>query len=378
MSETLPHKYQEYDQQLRDRNDIETWLAEVLDGSMRTEFTYRYDGEDLRAEDGSSMGPVFAQATVDAEHIANNRPDLAFEFRRRLVEGGEYEDMLDMAKGQAMNTMVVVSDFPAELMDQTVDVGGYNTRRKQTMLRVVMRDEITGALHMVTQSLDRSDRHALEKIYHSFGLQPSSGELLGQRVYHNTQEHITANELADRLTQTYDQALSSKYGGQWNSGRNDVDRRNTHDFVRSQIDLVDTYLHGDQSVDQQRNIAAAMQQRFNRYHTSEPVYQFTQYPSHIQNISVAIEMELAGRQAAQEGRVFSGCGASIGGSSTNEQLAASGYGNKTTAESSGDKDKNNNDMRCVNCPSCGTFHDKVRTDVKGKPLCDNEECSLHG
>lgn len=341
MSETLTHKHQEFDQQLRDRNDIETWLAEVLDGSMRTEFRYTYDGDDLRAEDGSEMGPVFAQSMIDAEAIVAARPDLAFERRRRQIESAEYEDMLRIADpANENNTMIVVSDFPAELMDQSVDVGGYNVRRKQTMLRVISRDDLTGELIMITQSLDRSDRTGLEKMYDYMGLQAQPGELLGQRIIAQLPS-THQNELVDRLMEVYDDSLQQRLGGNWSAGRKRDNRLNTLDFVRNQPDLLEAYLSSARTPNVQRNLAAAMDMRYEqRTLGSVPIMRADQHEhSHHAAIAIAVEMELAGRQAAQEGKVFSGCGASIGGSDAAGELALASYGNKTSIESLGPSDQ---------------------------------------
>ena len=46
-----PQVHETYDRYLRTYNDTTTWLAETLDGSMRTPFTYRFSGHDMVADD---------------------------------------------------------------------------------------------------------------------------------------------------------------------------------------------------------------------------------------------------------------------------------------------------------------------------------------
>src|SRR5690606_34211814 len=108
----------------------------------------------------------------------------SYELRRRYIEKQEYLEMLEMMRGDRLNTMVVISDFPPELMNATKDVGGYNVTRKQTMLRVLTKNP-DGSLSMYSQSLDGSDRRALESIYYELGYAPEQGELLGQRMHVN-------------------------------------------------------------------------------------------------------------------------------------------------------------------------------------------------
>jgi hypothetical protein len=329
-----------YDQEVRSHDDISTWLAEVLDGSMRTPFEYSFDGHELYARDGSALKTIFKDAICDAEKIADSSPNLTFELRRRYIEMEEYGDMIAMAKGQAPNTMVVVSDFPPELMDTDQDVGGYNVARKQTMLRIITRNE-QGGIEMRSQSLDGSNREGLEALYGELGFVSQPGELLSQRMQLDL-EVIDQQYLVDRLMGVYDRSLESQHGEPFYAGRKQQDNRNTYDFVCSQYDLLNAYLAGAQTDEEKYNLAAAMTARFKQ---KTPIY-IEQKSHYIQSFSVAIEMELAGRAAAEEGKVFSGCGASLAAKGSEAELEQLGYGNKTSTESSYAFDKK---MFCVVC-----------------------------
>jgi hypothetical protein len=328
-----------YDQEVRNRDDISTWLAEVLDGSMRTPFEYSFDGQELYARDGSALKPIFKDAIRDAEKIADSSPNLVFELRRRYTEMEEYDDMIAMAKGEAPNTMVVVSDFPPELMDTDQDTGGYNVARKQTMLRVITRNE-QGSIEMRSQSLDGSNREALEEIYSELGFVPQAGELLGQRMQFDL-ETTDQKYLTDRLMGIYDRSLELQYGEPFYAGRSQQDGRNTYDFVCGQYDLLNAYLASSQTDEEKYNLAAAMTARFNQ---KTPIY--IEQKQTVQPYSVAIEMILAGRAAADKGQVFSGCGASLAAKGTEAELEQLGYGNKTSTESSYAFNKK---MFCVVC-----------------------------
>ena len=343
--------------------DTTTWLAEVLPGQMRTDFEYSFDGHELYGRDGGALKPIFDTAIIDAERLAKNNSKLAFERRRRHLEKGEYNDMLSMEKGELPNTMVVISDFPEELMDAVADVGGYNVSRKQTMLRVITKNP-DGKIVMHSQSLDRTDRKSLEAISEYLGFKLEPGELLGQRMHVDLPQH-EQEFLADWLTGVYDRSMSSQYGGEWYAGRTPAEMQNTYDFVRSQRDLIETFMqqtmvHGrDESL--QYGLAAAMVSRFknksgSRNHVASPNY----IPEQVLN-----EMGSAGNQARLLGKVFSGCGDTNGpeGLQTTEgQLDIAGYGNKSSEDKYGSLkfkcQKGHENTREVNklldkCKTCG-------------------------
>jgi hypothetical protein len=337
-----------FDRNKRDYDDVTTLFAEMVNGSMRTPFEYSFDGVELRARDGSIMREIFEESLEQAEQNAAQNPNLAFEVRRRRWEIDEHYDMLKMARDQLPNTMVVVSDFPAELMDAGEDIGGYNVTRKQTMLRVLTWDG--QRLHMHSQSLDGSDRPALESLYASLGYQPRDGELLGQRM-HVQLDAVEQKFLLDKLTGVYDRQLAEQYGGSWYAGRAPAEagQLNTYDFVRQQHDLVQLALQ-QQSTGQLDiyGLAAALERRFNLNIATRPADIMIRYLDPLHNLNQ--EILQASAVARTMGRVFSACGISVGAAelAMNNELDEAGYGNKTKEELSwhGGKIKHGT---CVNC-----------------------------
>lgn len=338
-----------FDRNKRDYDDVTTLFAEMINGNMRTPFEYRFDGNELRARDGSVMRYIFEDSLEEADHMADENPRLAFEVRRRRREIDEHYDMLKMVQGRLPNTMVVVSDFPAELMDATQDVGGYNVTRQQTMLRVLTWDGQRLAMH--SQSLDRSDRPALEAMYASLGYQPRAGELLGQRM-HLELDAVEQKFLIDKLTGVYDRSLGERYGGSWYAGRApaELGQLNTYDFVRQQHDLIQLALQ-QQRVGQLDvyGLASALEERFDRNIAMQPAEIMIRHldPAH----NLFQEIQQASIAARTMGRVFSGCGLSVGAANelfAGEQLDEAGYGNKSKEELSwhGGKIKSG---KCVNC-----------------------------
>lgn len=331
----------EFNLHQRTRNDAETWFAEVLDGSMRTPFEYQTDGHEIYAEDGSALQPIFEDAIVEAGRLRQKNPQLGFELRRRQLERSEYDEMLAMVRGDLPNAMVVVSDFPAELRAATEDVGGYNVARKQTMLRVITFAD--GRLRMYSQSLDGSNRQALEAIYLAFGIAPQPGELLGQRIHFQCGKEDQAY-LVDRLTAIYDHSLSGQLGGEWYAGRREP-KRDTYSFVRGQQELVDRFvaqqIDGRMTENERYNIAALLAKRFEEAKTV-PGYDgdssgFECYIGSVMTHSLEWELQQAGDEARASGKTFSGCGASVSAITASEQLSEAGYGNQS--ESGNDEDK---------------------------------------
>ena len=337
-----PTIYDDIDRQRAAYDDASTWFAEALPGSLRTNFEFAFDGHELYGRDGRPMAPIFRKAVAQAEAVAEQRPNLVFELRRRQLESEEYSEMLAVARADAPNTMVVVSDFPAELQDVEQDIGGYNVSRQQTMLRVISRQP-DGRLNMTTQSLDQSDRPALEAIYGYFNLRPKEGELLGQRIHADIAES-EQRYLIDRLTGIYDRQLAENYGGSWYAGRPAEQAPDTYDFVKNQHDLLARFVGAlltdrTSAEDMRHEVAATMTKRLR--------LQQQEISAELTNPTGSLEQEIAqaAAEARAQGLVFSGCGGTAGSESEN-QLQQSGYGNKTSEETAYSFDKK---MFCVVC-----------------------------
>lgn len=342
------------------RYDLSTQFAEIVDGSMRTEFELKYSGQDLIGEDGSSMDEITQKSLSIGQKMAEAHPFFEFEARRRRHEREEFGELLQMADGKGPNAMIVVSDFPAELYGQPEDVGGYNVKRKQTMLRVMTR-KADGSLRMYSQSLDRSDRQALEKIYAYFGQKPEEGELLGQRI----RAHVAEGEedqVADNLTKVYDQSLTNRLGGNWYAGRQPIDYRNTYEFVVRQNDLINHCIEMDKrgTLDNQYmyDIAATMQDRFDKELKDGAISTFTRPDI----ASLRYEVMQAGFDARLEGRAFSGCGLTFKANNLmtgglKNILNLSGFSNSVTE---------NCTFISQSCPQCGESNVKTTVTSDGK------------
>ncbi|MBI2589120.1 hypothetical protein HYW35_02875 [Candidatus Saccharibacteria bacterium] len=345
------------------RYDLKTQFAELVDGNMRTDFELRFNGYDLIGEDGRGMDEVTKKSLDEAEKIAELNPNLRFEKRRRGLERYEFHELVEMAQGKGPNTMIVVSDFPPELLSAEEDVGGYNVRRQQTMLRVLSRAPDGHMISISSQSLDGSNRQGMEAIYAYFGIEPEAGELLGQRIRADLTEQDQAF-LTDKLTGIYDQSLTAQFGGQWYAGRRPTDYRNTYDFVCQQHDLIEECVRlqslGWFNDTMMYKMSATMQKRFKAHQEGT-----TDIMPRLTTTELAVlhrELEIDGFRAYQMGMSFSACGVTLRSNglldgSIESQLRLAGYGNQASEE----------DCEFVSkeCPGCHAKNVKTRVTKTG-------------
>lgn len=355
--------------ELEQRYDLETYFAELVNGSMRTDFEMHFDGRDLISEDGRGLDATTKDGQLEARKQAKSTPELWFEVRRRDLEREEFHEAIEMARGERPNTIIAVSDFPEELADAKEDVGGYNITRKQTMLRILTRQP-DGNVHMYSQSLDGSNRQALEAIYGHFGLHPEPGELLGQRINVDLPPEKQAI-LADELTGVYDHSLETQQGGQWYAGRRPADYRNTYEFVCGQQDLIDECIRLDGlgwlNDKFMYGIAAEMNKRF-KVEKDGVTSGAEQQSAAIDRKLLHEAIERAGDEARSRGESFSACGVTLNADgSSSDQFEQAGYGNKACREIK--------DGQIVQCPHCKKTV-KAIVPKEEKVYCSNTECKM--
>lgn len=357
----LSPEHRAVDRYERHYNDITTLAAEMLDGRMQTTFEYSFDGEELYASDNSALGEIFETAQKESYGIAANDPRLTCEIRRRGYELDEYYEMVAMAKGDGPNTMVVVSDPPKELDEWGEDVGGYNFKRRTTMLRVITRLP-SGKLSVTSQSLDRSDRDGLENIYRFFDQEPKPGELLPQRIKINSDRQ---GSLVDELTQEYDRTMETKFGGRYLAGRTPGEGDNTYEFVCGQDDLLREFMQLSQSDETLLGLVAALENRWNKYKSGGDLK--SKFVELSGGLSAYSEIQFMAEMAAGQGKTYSGCGMTISGKNEMEAL---GYGNK--AEEKSDQDC---EFISKKCPECGAKN--VKTVVTKSQISGSCGCVKH-
>jgi hypothetical protein len=362
---------------LEARYDAITELAELTDGQMRTELPLTSDDKDLYGPDGRSLTETARKGLKAAQEQAEKNPNLWFEVDRRELELEEILDTVEAFKTGLVNTVVLTTEFPEQLLNATEDVGGYNIRRKQALRRAITRNPDTGKILLISQTLDGSNTEALTAVDTAFGFQTDpSKSRLGQRQHLN----LTAQEQAqimDKTVSAYDQSMSRQFGGEWYAGRRPADYRNTYDFVRKQHDLMDTYVQlrlSNQLTDTvMYDMAATINERFkqskNLLHNVEQLRPVPQ--SGYDRDALQREMRMYGQEARSKGVSFSACGSTWKaeglGSSTEDLLEAAGIGGNL-AERSWHGGKIFKNTKCVSC-------DKVRAEVGACKIC--KDCVDH-
>jgi hypothetical protein len=361
-----PEYFDTEERRLQARYDLQTQFSELVDGSMHTELELSFDNIDLYGPDGRSLNEVTLNGLKAAKKKAKADPNLWFGVRRAGLEREERNEALEMARGKGPNTMMVLSDSPPELEDATEDIDGYNVTRRQTMKRIYVRQP-NGVVRMHTQSLDSSNRQALEAIYDDCGFKPEPGELLGQRIRIDlTPEE---QELVDaKTTGIYDQSMTEQFNEEFYAGRRPADYRNTYDFVCKQQDIIETFvelqLAGQLSDSLMYSAAATMQKRFED--ERKGVLSITPRLNSVNIIMLFDELEINGRLARQLGKSYSACGETLrpDGFSTEAGFEETGLGSKDSGE----------DCTYISkkCPNCGTRNVKTRetkTHISGDCGC---------
>lgn len=339
--------------------DTVTKAAEALDGVMHSEFPLGFNGQDIYSrKDGTNFGEMMRNSLEVARQQAVENPNTLFNLRRTEIENEEHQIMIDMMNGDAPNTMIVVSDMPFEIESIPSELReGYNLERKMTMLRLIMKDDITGEMTLVSHSLDLSDRDALEAIYDYLGVKAVPGELLGQRIQTDFNQDQQL-QLCSNLVSAHDNKLAEKHGGAWSSGRKIEDgqnRINTYDFMLEQDDVVLSYINSAFYGDEHSEFGV-MQVLKDRYRTAvDPNLVQKEYSNRINYSPQMSDYQLQAilNQAfiggVAEGSTFYFCGGSMGESSRDDYENAGYLSSKKSKEElswHGGKVKQG---KCVNC-----------------------------
>lgn len=316
--------------------DETTWLAETLNGSMRSKFSFRLLNGELTASDGRQLRPIFENSKARAQALADKDPRMQAEIGRTETEWEEFLLMDLMAHDHSMpNTVVVHSAILDGLKD---DAHGYQVSRGLGWSRIITRNDTTGEITIVSQSLDGDERQAYNAIYGYFdypvpAASTSNNEMLGVRIA----LQLTAEEqavLPDTVMGVYDTVMDQKFGGQHRAGRQQTSA-DTWQFTLSQADLIKDHMeriaplvlrqkHNGHDKANERHIkairygtAAALKRR---YELGEAWT--SQHPD------IAGERDAATGEATAAGESFNGCGFEAKSGSAEEQVESLGYGLK--------------------------------------------------
>lgn len=214
--------------------DILTDASERLALPMVNTFTYRRTPEGLQAEAGENLRKVFTDGLNYAEHAAKINKDWEFEAERRRIElaqldrietfsqqhgdititsfsldGSDYDGIRAIASAlghelpeqkmasedilarqfDVSGAQVYLSPIPDAVVEQGVNIGGYDPKRKKMLARIVLPVGVSDA------------------------------------------------PLVQRLRTAYDQVLQQKHGGEWYAGRRAISEQDALSFIKNQPDL---------------------------------------------------------------------------------------------------------------------------------------------
>jgi hypothetical protein len=349
--------------------DETTWLAETLNGSMRSRFTFKSIDGELTAQDGRQLRGIFENSKERAKKLAARDPRMKGEVVRADIEWEEFLLMDYMANNpDSPNTLVVNS---AILDGLTEDAHGYQATRGLGWSRVITRNDTTGEIIIASQSLDGDERQAYNAIYEYFGhpapdTSVSNDYMLGVRIAVN----LTAEEqaaLPDVIMGIYDGVMDLNHGTKHRAGRSQNEARgDTWQFTLTQTDLVKDHIQKiapyvllQKQGNQDESVAASA--KAIRYSTAAMLKRRYELGAEWTNRhqDLAGEREVAGGEAAAAGESFNGCGFNADAPTTAQsQLEALGYGLRRKVKGS--------------CPYC---HSTVEYDPCD-PQCS--ECGPYG
>ncbi len=314
--------------------DETTWLAETLNGSMRSRFTFRLVDGELTAKDGRQLRGIFENSKERAQTLAGRDSRMQGEVMRTDVEWEEFLIMDNMAHDRSTpNTVVVNSAILAGLEE---DIHGYQASRGLGWSRIITRDDATGDITICSQSLDGDEREAYNAIYTYFGrpapdVSTTNDEMLGERVAIN----LTAEEqaaLPDIVMGIYDTAMDHIHGGAHRAGRHQAGG-DTWQFTLNQADLIKDHLWriAPYVLSQKRGSkdkGIALQAEAIRYGTAAALrrrYELgTEWTT--KHADIASERGAAVGEATASGESFNGCGFNASATTAQGQFEALGYG----------------------------------------------------
>lgn len=324
--------------------DETSWLAETLNGEMRSSYRFELLEGELYAREKAIDGgetlrhlkTMYLEGAECAKIRAASDPRVSFEIERERHHLEELTLMEEMAAGRAPNTAIIISPFPEELSgEQEDDIQGYKPKLRRSMVRLITFSS-SGDVTVTSQSLDHTDRATIEAVFTSWDMElpshASTNDILSRRITRNMPPGWQKTAL-DNIKRTWDESLAQRFGGDWQAGRRQS-QGNTWEFVLQQEDLLRDHLDQiadliglarsgdswsiDALADARYKTAAAMKRR---------------YDGNVRDSyggDTTSEREAAGAAAQASGQTFGGCGltveASISTAATAEsQLAQLGY-----------------------------------------------------
>lgn len=347
--------------------DEETDQAERLSAPMEAEFEYDLTDEGLRSQFGELLLTVFEEGHAVAVHNAKTDKNWEFEAEQRGIEVMEQRGHEAFARAHGVGVRIT---------SQTLDKSNYagmqaiaqrlghalpDERPSSTdILRTRMHMGVPPAIIILSPIPDaiREGKSGL-KGYRK------DRELMMVRIV--TPRSVPRDEhllLKDLVRNTYDNALTEQFGGQWFAGRPPMTIRDALEFIRdpAQADLLLDHM------DVVNGVFAATNDKQERMRRLEP---------HRYNLAAALDDRLHGRQveslssagdnARAEGRDYDGYCPTSEATTASAQMERLGFS----------VEPRESILKCVNCPYCKKVVDAVKKNTAQEKSiqCLNKSCN---
>lgn len=324
------------------RNEHLSYICEGIDKASRTEFVFSRRGDELVYFDD---GEWRSQRDMLEAGITAARYDQAIDPRRTFLaqwaakDLSEYEENLKLAPGEKR---LWTSPYPLEVElaygKDFIRSCGLNPDRRLGFIYQASCNE-DSSVKLTTQSVDLSDKEAFSAATYAFESDPSLD--------------------MERITEVYDRVLSEKYAGSFYAGRSGrVRSENAWREMLSNSDLAGFLMSGLERLARGGLRGFELEERleqhivgvwalFKKRLNGESVRAdaATQAPSWHRpdlNHTLATEVRLAYREAADKNEVLIGCGGSLSAKGPSDVLSSIFSSGSAKTEV----------MKCVRCPLC--------------------------
>ena len=373
----------------------------MLDGSIIKEMSeYLYKaGNVSSAELGVDSQARFLQNGQLMQDVYRNGYQLASAhpiLRARTSAEGNNGARLEHLNKQGLldtHTFVVFSRTPDHLSDEQLDELKFFSATKSLSIQATskgpdgLKTETAFVAGVPENGQERTDKKSVEAIYEYFGVDcrgKTAEELLDMPLL--IPNEYMVNGVID-IVKLYDDINGGTFYGQ-NKSRQDYkehkrfceEREKRLDADRQSIrrQLISENNKLDNAVEVSKRLAKLVEKRLVKIAIKDDSVDERVFGSTSAGNILAARMhtkdgnwELAMVHAQTAVRT------AAGGSCPTSLESILKIINGETADEDNQNSSDNETLECVNCPSCGTFHDEVKKDKDGKYHCKNKDCRLH-
>ena len=227
---------QVYDEEL-------TFIVEALDRPHKTSFIIDYSesANDFFNKRGDSLSHSYQKGYEAAKKTAIDRPIYKFHEFRCSQDVKELEDLKALMKeGEVGEAVVVLSPFPEEAYrsfgKENLEAIGYRPDRQMGFIRI-NRKVSDSQVEVTSISMDNSDLTAFKAVAEGMGVDVPLITSSDMYLKYRARTQLTDEE----ITNTYDNFMSRKYGGNFAAGRRKIGEENAWDFITSQKNACEYY-----------------------------------------------------------------------------------------------------------------------------------------